>query len=304
VALVSDEADGSLNGIFDMKTNNARPVIGFIGLGDQGLSMATAIPEAGYELHVWARRPGDLNALGNVSYVRHDTTRELAAACDIVGLCVSTDDDVMEIVADGLLAGLRPGSIIVNHGTGTPGNAVRLAHTCAPSQVAVLDAPVSGGRPSAEARTLTTMVGGPEAAAARCEPVFRAFSRHVVHMGNTGAGQSAKLFNNTLMMMNQANIAEIVELAVRFGTDPSKLVEVLKLGSAASSALTLLGTMVTRATVDHRAEVEALGHAAVRGGDGRARRRCNRGDSPRLGWGARFTGAAAPSRSLIRLDLT
>jgi 3-hydroxyisobutyrate dehydrogenase-like beta-hydroxyacid dehydrogenase len=77
--------------------NNAPPV-GFIGLGDQGLPMAVAIAEAGYALHVWARRPSSLHALGRVAHVAHDDLGELAAACGIVGVCVSTDDDVRQVV--------------------------------------------------------------------------------------------------------------------------------------------------------------------------------------------------------------
>jgi len=186
---------------------NTWPEIGFIGLGVRGLPMATAIAEAGYSLHVWARHPGSLDALGDAAYVRHDDTKDLAASCDVVGLCVSTDDDVMQVVTGRLLGGLRPGSVVVNHGTGTPRNAVRLTQACARAGVDVLDAPVSGGRPAAQARTLTTMVGGPQPVAERCEPVFRSFSRHVVYLGGTGSGQTAKLFNNALVMMNQASRA-------------------------------------------------------------------------------------------------
>ena len=83
----------------------------------------------GYHLHVWARHLGSLDALGNVAHVRHDDSKDLAASCDIVALCVSTDEDVMQIVT-GLLDGLRPGSVIVNYGTGTPRNAVQLTETC------------------------------------------------------------------------------------------------------------------------------------------------------------------------------
>ncbi len=237
--------------------NDLNPVIGFIGLGDQGLPMAVAIAAAGYQLHVWQRTPDTLKALGDVPHVAHATTHELGAACDIVGLCVSTDDDVMEILAGGLLDGLRRGSVVVNHGTGTPKNAGRLTELCAAAGVDVLDAPVSGGRPAGEARTLTTLVGGPKAVFERCKPLFKAFSSHVVHLGKSGSGQTAKLFNNTLLMMNQASIAQIVALAEPAGMDPRALVEALKLGSATSSALTLLNTMVTPETVDHLSAVEA-----------------------------------------------
>src|SRR3984957_18319384 len=97
-----------------------KPSVGFMGLGDQGLPMAVAIAEAGYPLHVWARRPASIDALGDAPYVRHDDVEGLGASCDIVGLCVGTDEDVLQIVSGGLLDGLRPGSVIVNHGTGTP----------------------------------------------------------------------------------------------------------------------------------------------------------------------------------------
>lgn len=241
-----------------MSTGTAQPAVGFIGLGDQGLPMATAVAEAGYPLHAWARRPGSLDALGSVAHVRHDDPKDLAASCDVVSFCVGTDEDVVQIVTGGLLDGLRPGSVVVNHGTGTPQGAVRLTETCAPAGVDVLDAPVSGGRPAAQARTLTTLVGGPEPVARRCEALFGSFSRHVVYLGDTGSGQTAKLFNNALLMMNQANIADIVELAAGFGrVDPVRLVDALKLGSASSSALTLLNTMVTLETVDHLSKVEA-----------------------------------------------
>ena len=237
---------------------NTKPAVGWIGLGDQGLPMAVAIAEAGYPLHVWARHPASLDALGGTSHVRHGEVDDLAGACDIMGLCVSTDDDVRRLVTGGLLDGARPGSVVVNHGTGTPGNAVRLTEACAPFGVDVLDAPVSGGRPAAETKALTTLVGGPTAVAERCEPLFRSFSAHVLYLGAAGSGQAAKLFNNTLLMMNQASIADIVELAASFGMlDPVTLVDALKLGSASSAALTLLNTMITPRTADHLAAVEA-----------------------------------------------
>jgi 3-hydroxyisobutyrate dehydrogenase-like beta-hydroxyacid dehydrogenase len=132
-----------------------RPAIGWIGLGDQGLPMAAAIAEAGFPLHTWARRPGSLDALAAVAHSRHDDLADLTAACDIVGLCVSTDNDVLDLVTDGLLGHLAADSVVVNHGTGTPGNARQLAGICQQVGVHALEAPVSGGRPAAEERRLT-----------------------------------------------------------------------------------------------------------------------------------------------------
>jgi 3-hydroxyisobutyrate dehydrogenase-like beta-hydroxyacid dehydrogenase len=220
--------------------------------------MATAIAEAGYELHVWARRPSSIQGLGDVTHTAHTELGGLAAACEIVGLCVSTDEDVQRLVIDGLLSGLAAGSIIVNHGTGTPRNATTLSEACAPSGVEVLDAPVSGGRPGAQERRLLTMVGGPPEAAERCRPVFETFSRHVAYLGETGTGQTAKLLNNALLMLNQQSILEMVELAVGLGLEPIRLVEVLKLGSANSDALGHFGSFITPENVEHLSSVEAL----------------------------------------------
>ncbi|MFJ9908977.1 NAD(P)-dependent oxidoreductase [Streptomyces sp. NPDC101152] len=232
--------------------------VGFIGLGDQGLPMATAIAEAGFDLHVWARRTSSLDGLAGVPHTAHVAVAELAGAVDIVALCVSTDDDVLHLTVEELLPSLRTGAVLVNHGTGTPANARRLAEACATRGVEVLDAPVSGGRPAAEARTLTTLVGGPEMVLTRCEPVFRSFARHVVYLGAAGSGQMAKLFNNALLMLNQAAIADILALAADAALDVPRLVEALKLGSAASTALGLMNTMVNPDTVDHLSKVEAL----------------------------------------------
>lgn len=231
--------------------------MGWIGLGDQGLPMARAIAEAGFPLHTWARRPVSLDGLSGVPHVRHNGIKDLATASDIVALCVGTDDDVLR-VAEHLLDGLRPGAVVVNHGTGLPSAALRLTEVCATAGVEVLDAPVSGGRPAAEEHRLTTMVGGPQPVAERCEKVFTSFSRHVVHLGAAGAGQTAKLFNNALLMLNQAAIVDIVDLATQLNLNVPQLVEVLKLGSASSAALTLLNTMVTPDTVEHLSAVEAL----------------------------------------------
>ncbi|MDR7277414.1 3-hydroxyisobutyrate dehydrogenase-like beta-hydroxyacid dehydrogenase [Catenuloplanes atrovinosus] len=242
----------------------AGTAVGFIGLGDQGLPMAVAIAEAGFALHVWARRAASTEALRDTPATVHRSPAELAAACDIVAVCVSTDEDLLRLLtngtdgSDGLLAGARPGTIVVNHGTGTPQSSRHLAEVCAAAGAVYVDAPVSGGRPGAEARTLTVFAGGPDEALKRCRPVLAAFATNVVPMGPVGAGQTAKLFNNVLLILNQATIGEVVKLASAAGADPDRLVEALRLGSGTSRALTLLGEMVNPDTVQHLSAVEDL----------------------------------------------
>lgn len=232
--------------------------VGWVGLGDQGLPMARAVAQAGLPLHVWARRPASVEPLADLEVTVHGSLEELARVSDVVALCVSEDDDVLRLLKGGLLGAMRPGTVVVNHGTGTPDTARRIAELGKAAGVLALDAPVSGGRPAALARTLTTLVGGPEEALHRCETLFAAYSAHVVHLGGAGAGQTAKLFNNALLILNQAAIADVVDLAVATGTDPDRLVAALRLGSGSSRALTLLGEMVNPETVDHLSAVEDL----------------------------------------------
>lgn len=234
-----------------------RPVVGFLGLGDQGLPMAIAIAEAGFELHVWARRSASLEALGATPHIVEPNPEALAGVSDIVALCLGTDDDVLAL-AERMRPSLRSGAVVINHGTGTPANARRLAELLADRGVDALDAPVSGGRPAAESRRLTTLVGGSAAALTRVEPVLRTFATNIVRLGDAGAGQLAKLFNNALLMMNQASIADILDLAADAGADPVRLVEALKLGSANSAALGLFNTMITADTVDHLSAVQTF----------------------------------------------
>jgi 3-hydroxyisobutyrate dehydrogenase-like beta-hydroxyacid dehydrogenase len=103
--------------------------VGWVGLGDQGAPMARAIAEAGFELHVWVRRPQSLQALHGLPYVVHDTLAELGEASEAVGLCLRVDSDITDVMIDGgLLERLKPGSVIVNHGTGLPGFNFRKDH--------------------------------------------------------------------------------------------------------------------------------------------------------------------------------
>ncbi len=220
--------------------------------------MATGIAENDFELHVWARRAASLIPLASTPHVAHDSASSLAGAVDIVLLCVGTDRDVLRIVQEDLLGRLHPGAIIVNHGTGTPKNARILHSLGAAAGIEVIDAPVSGGRPAAEARTLTVLAGGTTSAIDAMQAVFHSYARNIVHVGSAGAGQMAKLFNNALLMHNQASIADILQLAAQAGLDPVSLVHALRLGSANSRALELMNTMVTPETVEHLSAVEAL----------------------------------------------
>src|SRR6202042_3003759 len=95
--------------------------IGFVGLGDQGAPMAEAISEAGFELHVWARRPESFDPISRGKCVRHDNLKSLAITVDVLSLCLRDDEDIWNLIRQHRLReALRSGSILVNHGTGDP----------------------------------------------------------------------------------------------------------------------------------------------------------------------------------------
>ena len=226
--------------------------IGFIGLGDQGAPMAAAIAEAGFELHVWARRPQSYEALGEVPASRHDTPASLARAVDILCLCLRDDADIWNLLREqDLEKDLRQGSVLVNFGTGDPAENRVIGTFLRGQGVAYLDAPVSGGRPAAIARTLTTMVGGDEEAVERCRTVFETFSGKVAHMGPVGNGQLTKLLNNALTMTNLKNAVDVFAIARDLGLDIPRFHDVITVSSGSSAILQAVGRQVSSRMAVH-----------------------------------------------------
>jgi 3-hydroxyisobutyrate dehydrogenase-like beta-hydroxyacid dehydrogenase len=237
--------------------------IGFIGLGDQGAPMAQAIAEAGWPLHVWARHPRSLAVLADTPHTKHDRVTDLGRTCDIVGLCMTDDSDVREILEDhGLLASLPASGIVVNHGTGDPQAAATLAQRVREQGHELLDAPVSGGRPGAERHALTTFVGGDASTAQRSHPVFEAFSNTISYMGPSGSGQLAKLLNNASLLANLKNAEDVIAIGASLGINPHNLVDALKTGSGSSFALEFLAGEISPEMARHLPELwhKDIGH--------------------------------------------
>ncbi|BBZ12179.1 NAD(P)-dependent oxidoreductase [Mycobacterium branderi] len=214
--------------------------VGFIGLGSQGGPMARRIVEAGYPTTLWARRPASLEPFADTAAKMAGSPAELAAASDLMCLCVVGDADVDE-VADGLLAGAKPGSIIAVHSTVHPGTCQKLAKKAAAHDVSVIDAPVSGGAPAVAEGRLLVMVGGDPDVVERCRPVFETYADPIVHLGDLGSGQTTKLLNNLLFTANLGTAATALSLGKALGVLPDRLTEVISRGSGNSFALNALG---------------------------------------------------------------
>jgi 3-hydroxyisobutyrate dehydrogenase-like beta-hydroxyacid dehydrogenase len=242
-----------------MTSSPTQPSIGFIGFGDQGGPIARAIAEAGYPLHVWARRESSFGGLAGVPFTPHGTPADLGAIVDIVGLCLSEDKDNREVlVQGGLLDALAAGAIVVNHGTGLPGEAEAIAALAGARGVGAIDAPVSGGHAGAVAKQLTTIVGGQPETVDRCQPLFETFSKLVVHMGGPGTGQMGKLINNAMLMANQNNVVDLLRIAERLGVNLPALVTVLRSGTASSTALQSLGHAVRPDNAQHLSRLQLI----------------------------------------------
>jgi 3-hydroxyisobutyrate dehydrogenase-like beta-hydroxyacid dehydrogenase len=210
--------------------------VGFIGLGSQGAPMARRIIGAGYPTTLWARRPGTLEPFAGTGARPAGSPAELAAASDLVCVCVRDDADV-EAVVDAVLGGLAAGGVIAVHSTVHPDTCRRLAERAQASGVGLIDAPVSGGGPAAEAGRLLVMVGGDDETVQRCRPVFASYGDPVVHLGPVGAGQVTKLLNNAAFTAHLGVAASLLALGQSLGVDQLRLADVISHGSGDSFAL-------------------------------------------------------------------
>jgi 3-hydroxyisobutyrate dehydrogenase-like beta-hydroxyacid dehydrogenase len=197
--------------------------------------MAQMIARGDHTLHVWARREATYDNLGSDPFVIADDPADLARTCAVVGICVTTDDDVRQVVFDhGLLGGLRPGSVLALHSTISVSTCEEIASEAAKIGVDVLDAPVSGGGLVAYDRDLTVMVGGDRDAFERARPVFEEFGGPVCHLGPLGAGLRCKLLNNGIYHANRLIGVRAQEMAVQLGLDTDAFADVISHSSGRS----------------------------------------------------------------------
>ena len=209
--------------------------VGFVGLGDQGSPMARHVVESGWPLTFYARRPEVVARFEALGATFVPTPAALGESADLVSVVVVDDAQVRDVVLhDGLLDAMAPGSILVVHSTVHPDTCRDLARTAAVRGIAVLDAPVSGGRRRGESADLTVMVGGDEAAFERVRPVFETYGSTVRLLGPVGSGQLAKLINNYVYTAHLGTTADELALVSALGLDPDAACEVLATGSGAS----------------------------------------------------------------------
>ena len=210
--------------------------VAFIGLGVMGYPMAGHLA-AVYPISVYNRTAGKAAAWrGAHGGASCETPREAASGAEVVFLCVGNDDDVRSVVFgdDGVLAGLAPGAVLVDHTTASAELARELELAAADQGCGFLDAPVSGGQAGAENGALTIMVGGDRETFERVEPVMQTYARAVRLMGPAGAGQLTKMVNQICIAGVLQGLAEGLHFGELAGLDVAAVVDVICKGAAQS----------------------------------------------------------------------
>lgn len=223
---------------------------GFIGLGSQGAPIARRMIDAGFPTTLWARRPESLDPYRDTTAAFAETIETLGAGADHVGVCVVDDNDVQEVCAR-LIPAMAAGARLAIHATIHPDTCRTIAGHAAARGIKLIDAPVSGGAPAAEAGTLTLMLGGDADAISEAMPVFESFGKLIVHLGDVGAGQHAKLINNTLLAANLGMADAAIVAGEALGIAREGLAELLLASSGRSFAVEVRARMARPASFAH-----------------------------------------------------
>ncbi len=247
--------------------------VGFIGLGMQGGPMAEMILAAGFPLHVWARRPSVTAHFAKAGAIAEPDPAALAAHVDVLGVCVTADEDVKAVVYEGgVLEGLRTGSALLLHSTVHPQTNIELARRGRERGVDILEAPVSGSARAARAKTLVVFAGGDARVLEHVRPVLASYADPILHFGDVGSGATAKLINNLLMVAHLSVANRALEIGRAAGLSPGLLRQAVLAGTGRSFSMDSLGRMQEQAFAQHaggilekdlRLAEAALGHAGL-----------------------------------------
>ena len=215
-------------------TDHTKPVVGFIGLGIMGASMASNLQKAGYGLvvHDVRREATTVHVAAGAQWA--DTPREVAERSEVVMSCLPSVESIEAVALgkDGILSGMRRGQAYFELSTSSPDLVRRLYASFTEKGTHMLDAPVSGGAVGARRGRLAIWVGGDKPTYQRYEPVLRVIGDQPVHVGAIGTGLVTKLVNNLAAQATQAAIAEVFVLGIKAGAAPLSLWEALRQGAA------------------------------------------------------------------------
>ena len=212
--------------------------VGFIGLGNMGQPMALNLAKHGFPLVVHDIDPAKVEPLRARGATVVESPAGVAAATDRTISMVETTAQAESVIAGerGIVHAAKPRHIVISMSTIDPLAARRLADTLAARDIAMLDAPVSGGTERAKTGELSIIAGGDAATFEACRDLFKAMGTKVFHVGGLGQGLAMKLVNNMLVQVNMVAVAEALVLGVKAGLDPKTIYEVVRVSTGTSSA--------------------------------------------------------------------
>ncbi|MFI3245588.1 MAG: NAD(P)-dependent oxidoreductase [Ferrimonas sp.] len=214
-----------------------KPVIGFIGLGLMGGNMVENLQNKGFELVVMDLNKDSVDAVlarGNASVA--SSAKELAAASDIVMLCLTTSAVVEAVVygENGILAGIKEGSVLIDFGTSIPASTRKIGADLAAKGAGMIDAPLGRTPAHAKEGKLNIMAAGDEATFGKVRPVLEEQGENVFYLGALGAGHTTKLVNNFMGMTTVTAMSQAFAVADRAGVDRQQLFDIMSAGPSNS----------------------------------------------------------------------
>jgi 3-hydroxyisobutyrate dehydrogenase len=226
-----------------MEITAEKTIIGFVGLGVMGHSMAGHILDAGFALHLYNRTPSKAHDLVEKGAILETSVADLAQKADIIISIVGFPRDVEEVFLGkgGVLENAQPGSIAIDMTTSEPALAVKLYNQGRERGIHVLDGPVSGGDLGAKNATLSIMVGGDRTVFEAALPILKIMGKNIVYQGPAGAGQHTKMANQIAIAAGMVAVCESLAYAARAGLDPETVLESIGQGAAGSWSLNNYG---------------------------------------------------------------
>ncbi len=220
--------------------------IGWIGTGVMGASMAKHLLEVGFPMVVHNRTRSKADPLLQRGAQWAESPADLAELCNVVFSIVGYPSDVEAVLlgAEGVIAHMASGGIVVDMTTSRPALAERIAAEASQKGIHAIDAPVSGGDVGARGGTLSIMIGGDDDAVAALEPCWKAMGKTIVHQGGPGSGQHTKMVNQTLIATNMIGVCEALLYAFRAGLDLETVLRSVGAGAAGSWSLSKLGPKI------------------------------------------------------------
>ena len=213
--------------------------IGFIGLGAMGGPMSKNLLKKGYKLAVYDIVNARVKAAVKEGAEAASSSKDVAEKSDVIITIVPSSPHVREVILgkDGVLEGVRKGSIVIDMSTIDPVTTREISKLLAEKGVEMLDAPVARGVPAAVAGTLVIFVGGNKAVYEKCRDILSAMGTDIHYVGDSGAGEVVKIVNNLIVATTMCALAEALVLGVKAGVKADLLFKALSQGSANSFVL-------------------------------------------------------------------